>query len=44
MDGLEKFGVSYEKNGKKYFCFHPWFKKLLREYRKVKRLDKKYLR
>ena len=44
MDDLEKLHVSYEKDGKKHYCFHPWVKKLLREYEKVKRLDKKYLK
>ena len=39
-----KLGVSFEKDGQKYFAFHPWVKEVLREYKKVKRLDKKYLK
>ena len=46
MEGLEKFGVGYEKDGKKYFCFHPWVKEVVREQlfcRRMRRMDKKYL-
>ena len=44
MDDLEKLGVSFEKDGKKYFCLHPWVQEMLKEYKKVRRLDKKYLK
>ena len=43
MDDLKLY-VSYEKDGKKYFCFHPWVKEILREYEEIRRLDKKYLK
>ena len=42
--GYEKLYVSWEKDGKKYYCFHPWVKEVLREHKLLKRLGKKYLK
>ena len=42
MTDFEKLCVSYEKDGKKYFAFHPWVKEVVREYKLIKRLGKRY--